>query len=383
MRFEFTTAARIIFGPGTASEIASLARAFGKRALILASSYERTAQLTEQLRSARVETFPHLVSQEPTVTSIAAGLEAAQSAHVDLIIGIGGGSTLDSGKAIAGLITNPGDPIDYLEVIGRGKPLTNPSLPYIAVPTTAGTGSEVTRNAVIAVPEKQVKVSLRSPLLLPRIAVVDPELTYSLPAEVTASTGLDALTQLIEPFTSNTTNPLVDSFCREGIGRIARSLQGACEDGNAPSAREDMSLGSLLGGLALANGRLGAVHGLAGPIGGQTSAPHGAICARLLPLVIEANVKALKSRLPTSPSLDRYQEVAHILTGKSGAQAEETVEWLEELYRRIPIRPLADFGLRIEQFPSLIKQSRVASSMKGNPVELTENELQRILTEAV
>ena len=307
MRFEFATATRILFGPGALQEAALAAATLGRRALVVTGgSVERAAPLLEQLKAQGVEATTFAVAGEPTMATILAGLERAKELACDLVIGLGGGSVLDSGKAIAALLTNGGDPLDYLEVIGRGQALARPAAPYIAIPTTAGTGSEVTRNAVLASPEHRVKVSLRSPLMLPRLAIVDPELTYSLPPSITASTGLDALTQLIEPYVCNSANPLTDALCREGIVRVARSLQRAYEDGKDPTAREDMALASLFGGLALANAKLGAVHGFAGPLGGLFPAPHGAICARLLPSVMKANVRALQARAPeTGRSVER------------------------------------------------------------------------------
>ena len=217
------------------------------------------------------------------MTLVRQGVELARREQCDLVIAFGGGSAIDAGKAIAALLANGGELTDYLEVIGKGQPLRHPSVPFIAVPTTAGTGSEVTRNAVLASAEHQVKVSMRSPLMLPRLAVVDPELTLELPPAVTASTGLDALTQLIEPYVSIRANPLTDGFCLEGLRRVSRSLRRAYHAGRDITAREDMSLASLLGGLALANAGLGVVHGFAAPVGGMFHAPHGAICAALLP----------------------------------------------------------------------------------------------------
>ena len=274
MRFEFATATRIIFGQGAIRELAPSAKLFGKRALIVVGrSGQRVASLNSQLREAGIAVSEFHVSVEPTVAVIEAGLEQAKAEQCDLVISIGGGSVIDSGKAVAGLMTNPGRIYDYLEVVGLGNSLTNPSAPFIAIPTTAGTGSEVTRNAVLTVVDQRVKVSLRSPLILPRMAIVDPELTYGLPPEITASAGLDALTQLIEPFLSNASNPLTDAICREGMRRVSRSLQIAYQHGNDSDAREDMALASLFGGIALANAKLGAVHGFAGPIGGMFPIP--------------------------------------------------------------------------------------------------------------
>jgi alcohol dehydrogenase class IV len=279
-------------------------------------------------------------------------------------------------------MTNPGDPLDFLEVAGSGRPLQNPSTALIAVPTTAGTGSEVTRNAVITLPEKRIKVSLRSPYMLPRIAVIDPELTYSLSPSVTASTGLDALTQLIEPFVCNSPTPLTDALCRDGIVRAARSLRKACENGQDAIVREDMALASLLGGMALANARLGAVHGMANPIGGFSRAPHGAVCARLLPLVMETNLQALRTRLPASLAIARYTEVARLLTGDETAGAEAAAGWVRELCSSLNIQPLKEYGLDPVDFPAVVAQSQKANSMKGNPVSLTDTELLKILETA-
>jgi alcohol dehydrogenase class IV len=256
-------------------------------------------------------------------------------------------------------------------------------LTYIAIPTTAGTGSEITRNAVIESPEHGVKVSLRSPLILPSLALVDPELTYELPPAVTASTGLDALTQLIEPFVSVKANPMIDAICREGMNRAARSLRRAYENGADIEAREGMSLASLFGGLALANAALGAVHGFAGPLGGMLHAPHGAICARLLPLVMDANLKALETREPRHPALARYVEVAQILTGNKKSTAHDGVTWVSGLVHDLYIPALSAYGMTRERFPEAVEKTMKASSFKGNPIPLMEAELLGILEMAM
>jgi alcohol dehydrogenase class IV len=258
-----------------------------------------------------------------------------------------------------------------------------PSAPYIAIPTTSGTGTEVTRNAVIASPEYGVKVSLRSPHMLPRAAIVDPELTWSVPPAVTANTGLDALTQLIEPFVCNRANPLVDAICRDGIARAAGSLRRAFRDGSDAGARENMSLASLFGGMALANAGLGAVHGLAAPLGGLTHAPHGAVCARLLPFVMETNVRALASRAPASPALARYDEVGRLLTGEPKAAAVDAISWVHSVCAELSILPLARHGLIGTDIPVIVTQAQKASSMKANPIPLTDSELTEVLTRAL
>lgn len=384
MRFEFATATRITFGPGTVEEVPSLAAGFGQRAFVVTGqNQERIAPLLEGLKDQGIETTTYSVVGEPTTKTALEGARQARKTSAQVVIGMGGGSVLDASKAIAALLTNSGDLFDYLEVIGRGQKLKEPSAPYIAIPTTAGTGAEVTRNAVLASPEHQVKVSLRSPTMLPRLAVVDPELTYSMPPAVTASTGLDALTQVMEPYVSHLANPLTDAICRQGIQRAGRSLLRAFEDGQDTEARGDMALASLFGGLALANAKLGAVHGFAGPIGGMFPAPHGVICARLLPFVMEANVNALASRQSDSPTLARYEEIARLLTGDDAATVDDGLAWIQELSQALAVPPLSEFGMKPEDIPAVVDKSKNASSMKGNPIVLSEKELSGILARAL
>jgi len=316
------------------------------------------------------------------VEMIAQAAEEAQRAAVDVVIGIGGGSVIDAAKAVAAKVVNPGDLLDYLEVIGRGRPLAQPSLPCIAVPTTAGTGAEVTRNAVLRSEEHGVKASLRSPTMLPVLALVDPDLTVSVPPGVTAATGMDALTQLLEAFVSSRANPLTDGICREGLARAARSLEQAFGQGDNVDAREDMALASLFGGLALANAGLGAVHGFAGPLGGMRPAAHGMICAALLPEVMTANVRALRERHPDHFALERYRETAVLLTGRNGARPEDGVDWVRQLGRRMAVPSLKALGFEADQTAEAVSKARQASSMKGNPVALTEEELAAIFVNA-
>lgn len=380
MRFEFATANRIIFGPGVSQEVPALTAGLGRRPLlVVGKSGGRAEPLAAQLRRRGLEPVLFHVIGEPTVDDAQAGAQQARQAGCDVVIGLGGGSVLDAAKAIAMLMTNGGEPLDYLEVVGRGQPITRPSAPCIAIPTTAGTGSEVTRNAVLAAPQHRVKASLRSPTMLPTVAVVDPELTLSTPPEITASTGCDALTQVVEPFVSNRANPLTDAVCREGMARAARSLLRAYRNGGDLSAREDMAVASLCGGLALANAGLGAVHGFAGPIGGMFPAPHGAICARLLPAVMAANVAALQRRVPGSPTLARYAEVARLLTGNPTAQAADGVAWVSDLVEALAIPRLAAYDITAAHIPEIVAKSQQASSMKANPVQLTTEELTDIL----
>jgi alcohol dehydrogenase class IV len=384
MNFEFATANRIIFGPGSLGKIGALAAEMGSHAMVVTGlRLEKAHPLFELLRTSGIEISTFQVDGEPTIALIDEGVHFARQSGCDLVIGCGGGSALDAGKAIAALCSNPGEILDYLEVVGKGRAITSVPLPYIAIPTTSGTGTEVTRNAVLGSPEHKMKVSLRSPLLLPRIAMIDPELTYNLPPDVTARTGLDALTQLIEPFVSNAANPMTDAVCRAGLPLVARSLRRAYLNGEDREAREEMSLASLFGGMALANAKLGAVHGFAASLGGMFPAPHGAVCARLLPFVMGENLRALRLRQPDHPSLGRYVEIAAILTGDPGASAEDGVSWAMEICKFLKIPPLSAFGVAPADFPELVENASKASSMQGNPIRLTPGELESILTKAL
>ena len=382
MSFEFATAGRIVFGAGTIQQLPDLAASTGTRALVVSGKGGANPQAAFSiLAGSNIPYEGFSVTSEPTLADIRKGKELATRAGCDYLIAFGGGSVLDAAKAISAMVTNPGDILDYLEVIGLGKKMKIAPLPVIAIPTTAGTGSEVTRNAVISSPDHRYKASLRSPMLLPRIALVDPQLTLSVPPPVTASTGMDALTQLIEPFVSLRANPFTDGFCREGIGRAAAAIRKAYRSGDNLAAREDMSLASLLSGLALANAGLGAVHGFAAPIGGMFSAPHGAICARLLAPAAEANISALKARAPDSPSLTRYQEAFQMLAGQR--DFDTGIRWLRDLAEDLQIPPLRNYGITEADFPVIMENAVQASSMKANPVQLAAGELRWILEQAL
>ncbi len=380
VNFEFATATRIVFGAGRLRQAGSMAKVLGQRILVVigksAGAIQRVEPLLSVLTVAGVEYATFSVSGEPTFEVVRTGTQRAHDEHCDLVVSFGGGSIIDSGKAIAAMMTNGGDPLDYVEIIGKGKPVTRSSAPFIAIPTTAGTGAEVTRNAVLGSPEHHLKVSMRSPLMLPRLALVDPELTYDLPAHITATSGLDALTQLIEPFVSVKANPMTDAICREGMMRAARSLRKAFETGD-PAAREDMTLAALFSGMALTNAGLGAVHGFAGPIGGIFDAPHGALCATLLPHVMEVNrgmIRGPAGRGAVSTPTEivrRFDEVRRIIGD------------LGELVRALKIQPLRKHGVKREHFPTIIEKAKATSSMKGNPVVLPDERLREILEQAL
>lgn len=377
MNFEFATAGRIIFGRGQVKQLPDLARAMGSSALVVVGKQsERTETIRRLLvaKGAAVASFnaPH----EPTLELVSEGAAQCRLGNCDLVIGIGGGSVMDAAKAIAALATNRRPALDYLEVIGGGEPLQTRPLPTIAIPTTAGSGAEVTRNAVLTSTEHKVKVSLRHAWMLPAVALLDPELTCSMPPSITAATGMDALSQLIEPFVSIKANPMTDALCRDGLDLAARSLRNAFQNGNNVKAREEMSLASLFGGMALANSGLGAVHGFAAPFGAMFDAPHGAVCAALLAPVMRANF-----RRGASPS--RFEEIARRLTGNSAAIAEGGIEWVQALTKDLNIPGLASYGLREENFGDLIARAKSASSMRANPVALDDEELAEILQNAM
>jgi alcohol dehydrogenase class IV len=386
--WEFATADRIVFGVGTAARLGELAAPLGRKALVVTvGSPERFAGVLATLGAAGLDHAQWRIPGEPTIEEVEQAVALAREAECDLVIGLGGGSAMDAAKAIAALLTNPGTAIDYVEVIGKGRSLAVPAMPIVAVPTTAGTGSEVTRNAVLKSTEHRVKVSLRSPHMLPTVTLVDPALTCSVPAAVTADTGLDALTQVIEPYVSIAANPITDALCREGIRRGARSLRRAWADGGDLEARTDLSITSLMGGLALANAKLGAVHGFAGPLGGRYPAPHGAVCARLLPVVMEANVGVARERAGADPwaveVLGRYEEVARLLTGRADATIEEGCAWVRTLVDELGIRSLSAFGLRREDVPVVVEESMRSSSMKGNPFVLSAEVLTSVLEQVL
>jgi alcohol dehydrogenase class IV len=384
VRFEFATAGRIVFGPGAVAELPAAARGLGTRALVVTGRDEdRWAAHFDALSAYGLTCATYAVPGEPTLDLVRAGVERVREHRADLVVAIGGGSAIDAGKAIAALATNPGDALDYLEVVGKGQPLAAAPLAVIAVPTTAGTGAEVTRNAVLGVPEQRVKVSLRSALMLPRVAIVDPDLTLDLTPAITAWTGLDAITQLIEPYVSSRANPLVDALCLEGLRRAAGAVRRAYRDGGDRDAREGMSLASLFGGLALANAGLGAVHGLAGPIGGRVTAPHGAICGALLPHVTAANLHALETRAPDHPARQRYDVIARTLTGRDDARASDGVEWIRGLVADLSIPSLDTYGLGSADVDVLVEQAQRASSMKANSIVLTAGELREVLEKAM
>jgi alcohol dehydrogenase class IV len=375
VKFEFATAGRIVFGAGSSADAARLTAEIGQRAFVVTGGQpERFRSVLDPLRRSALASAFFRVTAEPTLATVLAATREARTAQCDVVVGVGGGSVLDTAKAVAALLTNSEDIFDYLEVIGRARPLTNLAAPCVAIPTTSGTGSEVTRNAVLGSPEHRVKVSLRHPSMLPRLAIVDPDLTLELPPAATASSGCDALVQLIEPFVSSRANPITDGLCREGLDRAARSLRRVYERGDDRSARTDMSIASLLGGLALSNAGLGSIHALANPIGGRFGAPHGAVCGVLLPSMMAANLRAAEADLfggSVGPLYERYGEVAHILTAGASRDPEAGIAWARQLISDVKLPRLRTYGITEHDLPPLAADALKTNSMKANPVKLT------------
>lgn len=391
-RFEFTSVPRVVFGRGSFARIGELTAELGRRAMVvcfggLPGECDATSRLAGYLDAAGIPASYWRQQGEPTVDDVAAALAVARQGDCDCVIGLGGGSAIDAAKAVAGLLANGGDPLDYMEVIGQGLPLAKPATPWIAVPTTAGTGAEVTRNAVLSCPEKNFKASLRSPGLLASVALVDPELGVAVSPKVTASSGMDALCQLIESYTSNKAQPMTDGLALQGIALASHALPLAFADGGDLEAREAMAMASMISGMTLANAGLGAVHGFAAPLGANLPIPHGTVCAALLPHVIKANIRALQAESTGHPWLDRYARIGRILadapeldrSASLAAAGDKTLA----LARTLSIPPLADFGLELSLVPKLVELARKASSMRYNPIVLSAEDLVEILNSAM
>jgi alcohol dehydrogenase class IV len=387
--FEFSTAQQILFGQGKIEQLPELVRHHHLRKCLVVTtkSSSRFQSVIDLLTREGIEVTQFSVPHEPSIQLVREGTKQALSSECNGVIAIGGGSVIDAGKAISALMRNTEDVMEYLEVIGKGKPMQQSSAPWIAIPTTSGTGSEVTRNAVLSAPEHKVKVSLRSTTMLPIAAIVDPNLTRELPPQQTAWSGLDALTQLIEPYVCQRANPVTDALCLEALPLASLALPVVFQDGDDIDARTDMSLASLFGGLALANAGLGVIHGFAGPLGGMFDAPHGAICAALLPYGMAANIARLELSQNSDPSstkiLDRYRVIARHLTGKETAEPKDGVIFVEKLIHELEIQPLRHFGMKESDAEEVVEKAMRANSMKANPVKLASEELTEVYLRAL
>jgi alcohol dehydrogenase class IV len=385
--FSFALPTAIELAPGALDQLGANAARLGTRACLVTGARALAGagvldRVTKLLAERGVTAIHQSVEREPDTTLVDRGAEAARAAGCDLVIAIGGGSALDAGKAIACLAANRGEALDYLEVVGRGRSVECPSLPMIAVPTTAGTGSEVTHNAVLADPATRTKASLRHPSLAPRVALLDPLLTLSMPADVTARTGLDALIQLIEPYVSRRSQPIIDALALDGIRRAAAALPRVWHDPGDADARESMMIAALYSGIALSHCGLGAAHAFAGPLGGSYPIPHGIACAAVMPHVMAANLQAA-TELGDARTVGRFADVAVAIgvdrPADVQARAQAAVRWMAELCRALAVPGLASFGVTRAAFPDLVARARRTSSMRANPVDLDDPLLTTIL----
>jgi alcohol dehydrogenase class IV len=384
VRLDLAVPGDIRFGAGRVSEVpGALADLGAGRVLVVTGrTTSRADAIRSALNEANISSVVFGVTSEPSIERVRAAVDLLLETGCDAVLGFGGGSPLDVAKAVAVLATSGTDPLEHLEVIGAGRPIERPGLPCAAVPTTAGTGSEVTRNSVLS--GSGVKASLRSPLLLPKVALVDPDLLVGVPKPTIAASGMDALSQLIEPLLSQRANPFTDALAREGIRRSARSLRRAYDEGmEDPGVREDLGMASLFSGICLANSGLGAVHGLAAAAGARLSAPHGAVCAAVLAAAIDVNLRALRDRAPDHQAVQRITEVATLFTGRPDATAEDAISWLQELTAVLSIPGLASYGLAEAEIDAVVAAAQKASSMRGNPIELGDQEVSEIVTRSL
>ena len=368
---------RILFGRGEAARAAGLIRAFGPRGVIVhGATASRAAWLIEALQGQGADVLGLTCGNEPSLPMLEAALATARPFKADWVAALGGGAALDLGKALAALLPAPGGPMDHLEVVGKGLPLAEPPLPFIALPTTAGTGAEATKNAVIGLPDHGRKVSLRDDRMLARLAIVDPALTDYSPRAVTLASGLDAITQVIEPFVSVKATPFTDAIAAPAIPRGLEALHRLMA-GEDQAARDDLAWVSLSGGIALANAGLGAVHGLAGVIGGLVPAPHGAICGALLGPILRLN--RAQAAGDTAVRLDAvFGHVAATLGGGAARAPETLAAWA----RDAGLPTLGALGLPSDLHEQVAREAMSSSSMKGNPVDLSVAELMQALDAA-
>lgn len=392
MNFEWTVPGRIIFGRGSVARAGEMAAGFGRRVLLirdggLPENGGPVGDVRSALSGEQIQVEEMGVRGEPTAEAIDELAGRIRSFEPEAILGLGGGSAIDAAKAISGLLANGGAVLDYLEVIGAGRPFRRPGIPVIAVPTTAGTGAEATRNAVLICRAQKVKASLRGAALMPRLALVDPALTDALPPALTAATGLDALTQCLESYLSLKANPATDALALEGLSRAARSIFPAFGGGDVPEARDDMALAALFSGICLTHAGLGAIHGLAAALGGSFPVPHGAACGLLLPHVFSANVRALAAESTNHPILAKCRRIAEVLVPEcgelEGAKTVLCVDRLLGLTVDMAIPRLSTYGIEESDLPALAAAAARSGSIKGNPVVLSEATLVDILRAAL
>lgn len=390
--FSIARLPRIVFGDGTVAQVAKEAHALGQQALIVTGvrSFRATASwqaLLDDLAARDMAWFDLIVESEPSPELVDRAVAEFSESGIDVVIGIGGGSALDAAKAIAGMLPHGCSVLEYLEGVGPERPYVGPSVPLIAVPTTAGTGSEATKNAVLSRQGKDgFKKSFRDDALIARVAIVDPLLLAGCPPEVIAANGMDAFTQLLESFVSIRANPMTDALAWSGIEAFHAGFFAAWRGGDTPAAvagRSRMAYASLLSGICLAQTGLGSVHGLASPLGAFFPIPHGTCCGTLVAEATAVNIAALRARAPKSPSLVKYARVGALLSGEDGngvrdGALDALVEILREWTARLSLPPLSSYGVKGSDVDRVVAGSR-GSSMKTNPIVLTDDEVREVV----
>jgi alcohol dehydrogenase class IV len=378
--FSFFSPQEIHFGRGQSEQTTTMAKRFGNTVLLVhGANASRAKWLVADCEHAGLTTTTLSCQNEPSLPDIVLALGQLHGIRPDVVIALGGGATIDFAKALAALIPCGGDPLEYLEVVGTGRPLDHAPIPMIALPTTAGTGAETTKNAVISVPDRGLKVSLRDPRMVPKIAIVDPDLMQGAPRRVTLTAGLDAITQVIEPYLSVKANPMTDAICHAAIPVGLKVLRDLVER-DAPDAWDGMAWVSTCGGLALANAGLGAVHGFAGVIGGKTNAPHGEICGALLPAVLMSHLRKAPVQTEISVRVQWVQSLidTYFADEEMGAGISALARWSKTQ----GLRSLKEMGLSSKVHSEVTAAASSASSMKGNPFALSQEELVQILRDA-
>jgi alcohol dehydrogenase len=387
--FSIARIPRIEFGPGSINKLSALAAPYGNSLLLVtgARSLRQSAAwpaIEQSLHNAGFDWQTLSISGEPSPQMVDEAVAAHRAGNIDLVVGIGGGSVLDAAKAIAGLLRVDGSVLDYLEGVGPEKKYQGPAVPFIAVPTTAGTGSEATRNAVLSIAGKDgFKKSFRDEQLVPEYALLDPDLLTSCPPRLVAADGLDALTQLLESYVSSRANPMTDALAWSGLEAARDSLLPWYEGrGDQSAARCAMAYAALISGITLAQTGLGSVHGLASPLGAFFPIPHGVVCGTLVAAASRINIDAMLSREPQNPALDKYAKVAELLCRQHFATREqaweELLRLLDDWTQRLQLPTLDEYGITPADFPPIVAHSR-GSSMKTNPIVLSDEEIVLVL----
>ncbi|MBK9130807.1 MAG: iron-containing alcohol dehydrogenase [Gammaproteobacteria bacterium] len=387
--FSIARLPRIEFGAGVASRLPAIVRGFGQRVLLVtgARSFQESPHwehLTQGLTEQGVNWWHCRVEGEPTPTLVDTVVAQYAGEDIECVLGIGGGSALDAAKATAGLLRVGRSVMDYLEGVGPELKYAGPAVPFIAVPTTAGTGSEATKNAVLSRSGLDgFKKSFRDDKLVPEYAVIDPDLLAGCPPAVIAANGMDALTQLLESYVSLRANPLTDALALSGLAAVRDGLLEWYETGAAAAdAQARMAYAALLSGITLAQTGLGSVHGLASPLGAYYPIPHGVVCGTLVGAATEVNLAVMRAREPDNRALPRYAEAAEVLTGQGFARREEAwdalLTLLSDWTARLHLPRLREYGLERAGFDHVVANAR-GSSMKTNPIVLTDAEIRRVL----